>query len=340
MENSMNRILVTTIVKNAIRNLKKDSDRTTRNLVDMASRFADSRFQQQFYGQIQTMLQNEGSAYYALVRDTISKINEETLLTFGMNLGYNGLYLGANKIRNREKELGYGIPWTISLTIQEGRLYDPHHKVIRQGEEMGIHSWYLFSDHAIHKCITIAESHPDNSFAIFCGSHEVDGAVLDIASDCRNIALVVPFDKDADVVCDLLHHAGILYGLYYSYQESDLPAIESGDLLEEMEPLHPVMCMFKPKFSCQAKLRKQVYDRIIKTRMEQRFRIIPFDLYEDILMVDSVISENPIWVGFDEYGQLNTEIGVDRTYGLNIFHNDLPEILKRAFPLSKGSVTP
>lgn len=340
MENSMNRILVTTIVKNAIKNLKADPERTTRNLIDMASRFADSRFQKQFYGNIQTMLANENSAYYALVRDSISRIDEETLLTFGMNLGYNGLYLGANKIRKQEQALGFSIPWTVSLTIQEGRVFDPHHKIIQQGEKMGIRSWYLFSDHAIHECISIANKYPESAFVIFCGSHEVGGSVLDIASECRNIALVVPFDKDADVVCDLLRLSGILYGICFSYQESDLPALESGELLEEMQQLHPAVCIFKSKFLCQDTLRQRVYDWIVKTRMEQKFRTIPYDLYGDVKMVDSVISEHPIWVGFDEYGQLNTETGVDRTYGLNIFHNDLPEILKRAFPLSKGSVNP
>jgi len=29
---------------------------------------------------------------------------------------------------------------------------------------------------------------------------------------------------------------------------------------------------------------------------------------------------------------LNTDQGVDRTYGLNIFVNELPDVLKRAFP--------
>ena len=335
MANSMNRILVTTIVKNAIHNLKKDPDRTTRNLIDMASRFADSRFQQQFYRQIQSMLQNESSAYYNLIRDSISRINEDTLLTFGMNLGYNGLYLGGNKIRNREKELGYGIPWTISLTIQDGRVFDPHHKIIQQGEDMGIHSWYLFSDHAIHECISIACKHPESAFTIFCDTHEISGAILDIASECRNIALVIPFTKDTDIMCELLRLSGILYGIYFSYQESDFPAIASGELLEEMQQLYPVMCMFKPKFLCQTELRRQVYDWIVKTRMDQKHQTIPFDLYEDIKMVDSVISDGPIWVGFDEYGQLNTDNGVDRTYVLNIFVNDLPEILKRAFPKRK-----
>lgn len=331
----MEKVIVNTIVKNAIRNLKTDPERTVRNLIDMASGFADSRFQAQLYGKIQTMLSNESSAYYALVRDTFSKIDEETLLTFGMNLGYNGLYQGTAKIRKREEEAGHNIPWTVSLAIQEGKVYDRHHLAIRQGEELGIHSWYLFSDHAVHACIDIAARHPDSAFVNFCGSHEIDWSVLDMASELHNLALIVPFDKDADTTCELLRLSGILYGVYYTYQESDLPAIESGTLLEDMEQLHPAFCVLKPKLFSQPSLRQQVYQWITNARLEQRFSTILFDLYEDVKMVDYVISEDPIWVGFDEYGQLHTELGVDHTHGWNIFQKDLPDILKQAFPKRK-----
>lgn len=335
----MEKVLVNTVVKNAIKNIKTDPERTARNLVDMASRFADTRFQKQFYGTIQSMLQNENSAYYSLVRDTLSAVYEETLLTFGMNLGYNGLYLGAENIRKQEESLGYSIPWNISFSIQDERVYDYHHKVIDQGEKLGIHSWYLFSDHGIHACFDIAARHPDSAFVIFCGTQEIDLTVPDYASECRNLALVIPFDKDADLICELLRLSGILYGLYYTYQESDLPAIESGALLEEMEQLNPAVCFFKPKILHQLSLRQQVYQWIAKARTQQKYSAIPFDLYEDVKMVDHVISEDPIWVGFDAYGQLNTELGADHTHGLNIFHKDLPEILEQAFPKRKKSGT-
>ena len=332
MANSMNRILVTTIVKNAIHNLKKDPDRTTRNLIDMASRFADSRFQKQFYGNIQTMLANEKSAYYDLVKDTITQVNEETLLTFGMNVGYNGLYEGSKKIRTVEE---HSIPWTVSLTITEGKLYDQHHKTIDQGEKMGIHTWQLFSNHGVFECLTLAQHHPDSAFVIFSGNHEISWEVLDCADELHNIALMVPYDEDADVVCDMLRVSGILYGLYDTYTEKDLHAIESGELLHDMEQLHPCFSILKPQFPCQKALRDRVYGWITKARLAQEFKTIPWEMYGDMLLVDGVISEAPHWVGFDEYGQLNTEKGVDRTYGLNIFVNDLPEILKRAF-LKKG----
>ena len=97
MNKSMNEVLVRTIVKKAIRNLKIDPERTIRNLVDMAVQFADSRFQQEFYSCAQRILSNEHSGYYTLAKDSLSQVNEETLLNSSMNLGYNGLYLGAKK---------------------------------------------------------------------------------------------------------------------------------------------------------------------------------------------------------------------------------------------------
>ena len=147
--------------------------------------------------------------------------------------------------------------------------------------------------------------------------------------------LAGPYDEDADVVCDMLRVSGILYGLYDTYTEKDLHAIESGELLHDMEQLHPCFSILKPQFPCQKALRDRVYGWITKARLAQEFKTIPWEMYGDMLLVDGVISEAPHWVGFDEYGQLNTEKGVDRTYGLNIFVNDLPEILKRAF-LKKG----
>lgn len=334
MENSVHRIMVNTIVKNAIHDLKSDPERTVRNLVDMALKFADSRFQQEFYSGAQSLLANENSAYYDLVKESIAQVNEETLLTFGMNLGYDGLYQGSKKIR---QETGFHTPWTVSLCIKEKKLYDFYHKLIDQGEKLGIHCWHLFSDHGFYECITLAEQHPDSAFAIFCGSGEIDLSMLDYADEIRNIAVMVPFDKDADVVCEMLRVSGMLYGLYYTYTEADLVRIESGDLLHDMEQLHPVFCVLNPRFPCRTALCSRVRKWIAGVRLAQEFKTIPWELYGDVLLVDSVISEQAHWVGFDQYGQLYTEDGINRTHGLNIYLNDLPTILKRAFPKQKGT---
>lgn len=337
MTESMNHVMVNTIVKKAIHDLKTDPERTIRNLVDMALQFADSRFQQEFYSSAQKLLSDETSGYYDLVKDSVSKVDEDTLLTFSMNLGYNGLYRGADQIREQERKLQCSVPWTISLTITEGKIFDHHHTLIHQGEEMGIHSWHLFSNHGIYECLNLAAKHPNSAFVIFCGSHEINMTVIDLAQDIRNIALIVPFDADSDATCSLLREAGLLYGLYYSYSQKDLPKIESGELLEDMQQLYPTIAILKPQFPCEEAVRTQVYTWITNARMEQKFHTIPWELYGDMMLVDNVISKDPCWVGFDEYGQLNTENGVDRTYGRNIFKNDLPVILQQAFPKQKGT---
>ena len=70
MNKSMNEVMVRTIVKKAIRNLKTDPERTICNLVDMAFQFADSRFQQEFYSCAQRILSNAYSGYYVLAKDS------------------------------------------------------------------------------------------------------------------------------------------------------------------------------------------------------------------------------------------------------------------------------
>lgn len=330
---SLNRIMVNSVVKKAIRDLKMDPERTIRNLIDMALNFADSRIQQQVYSAAQGLLANEKSGYYDLVKDVITKVDEQTLLTFGMNLGYNGLYEAADKIRASRVTHGCSIPWSIALSIAEGQLYDRHHTLITQGEALGIHSWQLFSQHGVHECLSLATEHPDSAFVIFCGSYEIDRNVIDRAGDNKNIALIVSFDAETDAVCPMLRDAGILFGLFYTYHAGDLERIESGELMYDMQQLKPATAMLRPQSMGDQVLRQRVSQWIAKARMEQEFHMILIDLYSDMQIVDGLISNDPSWMGFDEYGQLCTENGPFSDPNLNLFRDDLVGILRTAFPI-------
>ena len=105
MENSISKILVESVVKKTLKAMKENPDRGIRNLVDMALQFSDGRFQKDFFAAAQTMLQNENSAYYRLVRDVVTYADADRLCTFGMNLGYNGCTVGAQRIRENEKKI-------------------------------------------------------------------------------------------------------------------------------------------------------------------------------------------------------------------------------------------
>lgn len=337
MNKSMNEVLVRTIVKKAIRNLKIDPERTIRNLVDMAVQFADSRFQQEFYSCAQRILSNDHSGYYTLAKDSLSQVNEETLLNFSMNLGYNGLYLGAKNTREFRQREGYHIPWTISLTVMQDTLCDLHHELICQGEELGIHTWQLFSNHGIYECLTLAQCHPDSSFVIFCDVNAIDLNVLDYADNIHNVALMIPYDADADILSELLRSSGMLYGIYHCYTEQNLPQLLSGELVGDIQQLHPAVTVLMPRFHGQDQLTAQAYDWIGRERIAQVCTTIPWELYRDTMLVDSIISGTGHWIGFDIYGQLNTEQGVCHDPELNLRRHALTQILKRAFPLTKGT---
>ena len=76
---------------------------------------------QNFFTTAQIMLQNENSAYYQLVREVVSHADTDRLYTFGMNLGYNGCTVGAQRIRENEENLGCNIPWPGPIQVSTER---------------------------------------------------------------------------------------------------------------------------------------------------------------------------------------------------------------------------
>jgi hypothetical protein len=144
MENSTSRILTGSVVKRTLKNMKENPERSIRNLVDMALQFTSGRFQQDFFATAQTMLQNENSAYYRLVRDIVSHADTDRLYTFGMNLGYNGCTTGAQRIRENEKKLNCNIPWTVAIQIDAEQFEEKEQQyqaTIQAGEKLGIYVW-------------------------------------------------------------------------------------------------------------------------------------------------------------------------------------------------------
>ena len=102
MGNDISRILIETVVRKTLRDMKDSPERSTRNLVDMALHFSSGHFQREFFEMAQEMLQNEHSAYYSLIQDVVSSADTDQLVSFGPNLGYNSFVTGAKTIRDEE----------------------------------------------------------------------------------------------------------------------------------------------------------------------------------------------------------------------------------------------
>lgn len=335
MGDAFSKILIQTTVRKAIRDIRETPQRSTRNLVDMALNFASGRFQQEFFQMAQKMLSDERSAYYTLLQDIATHVDEEKLLTFGMNVGYNSATFGAKRIRHLEETVGYNIPWTLFLemdrtsVIQHGERY---HALIEAGEEMGIFTWMVFSHSCAADCIELAARHPNSAFVLFCDHAEINWSLIDCASDLNNLMLAVPVDENAELTCDLLREAGLMYSVYTAYAEEDLSRIQSGDLFCDMEQLHPVFSAFIPKPGCPQSAQTLAYEAIHTARMAQTHATMLWELRRDCMVVDRIISGDGCWAGFSADGVFHgiDENGKEQTFAVT--DSSLEELFKQAFP--------
>ena len=115
MKNDVRRVLIESMIRRTLDDMKENPGRGTRNLIDLGMNFAKGRFQQQFFHEAQEMLENESSAYYPMVQDIVTHVDNDRLLTFGMNIGDNSCTIGAKTIRQIEAEKRFDVPWALTL---------------------------------------------------------------------------------------------------------------------------------------------------------------------------------------------------------------------------------
>ena len=335
MSNTISRVLIETVVKQALQDIKDSPERSMRNLVDMALQFSNGRFQKAFFETSQKMLEDENSAYYRLVRDVAYSVSEERILNFGVNLGYSSCTCGARIIREIEAKEHFNIPWALSLRI-DGTLWPEragrYQELICEGEKLGIYSWLLFADECPIDLLSVAAQHPEHAFAIFCEPEYITQKLMEEASHINNIMYVVRYSDAAEEACQLLRENRHIYSVYMQYREKDVESILSGELFCCTEPLHPAFTMLLADNTCSILTQAMVYDYVTKSRKEQKHQTIPWDVVRDSRFVDGVISDDACAAGFDKCGNLCTMEDRTSRKEYNLFSQPLAEILKAAFP--------
>lgn len=333
MSNNISRIMIETVVKRYLRDIKDSPERSIRNLVDMALQFSNGRFQQRFFTAAQRMLKNENSGYYALVRDVATHVSQERLLRFGMNLGYNGCTLGARHIREKEAELHCNIPWSITLCLGDWTSQEKERvsQIVHQGESLGIHTWLLFAQGHMTQAIELASEHPDSAFVLFCEAEDLSAPVLDDLREQEHMMPALRFEEAAEEACGRLREAEMPYSVYLSYDDGSLESILNGEVLCSAQQLHPMFTALAPAPDCPQEIRRLVYQAIQRFRNEQLYHTIAWELVEDHLFVDHIISDDSCCAVFDAEGELAG------SEGTNLFRQELVDIFRQTFPKKEAA---
>lgn len=322
MEQTMSGILIETYVKSVLKRLKDDPERGLRQLADTALHFSKGRFQKQFFQTIQRMLENEESGYYRLLRDILSYADTDRLFTFGMNAGYHGLTVGAERIRANEREKGVQIPWVVTFVLEPERFLRHEREyadAVRAGERLGICNWILIPEAEPIRYLSLVGQFPDSAFFLCCRADEVTSAYAERAAEYANLMTLAQYGPEAGEACGILRDAGMLYSVWYPYGNKDEDWIVSGDLFLDAQQMKPLFTVLLPEQGCSGSVRARVCDTVRTARMEQHYQTIPWELYEDGRAVDHVISDEVCTVYYDQNGRCHDLDGNSGGLWKNLF---------------------
>lgn len=334
MNNNLNRILIETTVRQTIKQMQEDPERSTRNLIDMALIFSEGRFQRHFLELAQKILKNEHSSYYRIIPDIVSSIDTERIITFGMNVGYNSCTYGAQIIRSIEEKEFFNIPWSVSLEIDAANYSNnaAYISLLEQGKALGIYTWIIIAPNGIVPVMKLAEYFPDCAFAIFCSPDDITSAFLDEVENINNVMYVLEYKDGVENACHLLRSRKFIYSVYYPYLEKHVGQIMNGDILSDTEILHPVFTIFTASPFCPSDVRTEVYQYIQRTRLDLNYKTIPFDMIYDNHFIDGIISDQACSISFNTKGKCYSNVSKFTEEEYTFFDYPLDEILRKICP--------
>ena len=333
MKTDWTRSLIEASVRYALNKCGESPERESRNLVDLGLQFSSGELQKHILGVVQSMLQDPDCAYYEMVRDALANTSHDRLLTFGVNLGYEGCSKGAEVIRKTEAEGGFNIPWAMAIELSAEELdkrLATYESLLLQGASMGIRTYLLFSKGDMSPFIPVVKAQEKSAFVLSLWPAQVTQRFIASLENVPNVMVAVRHEDGAGEACALLREAKIPYAVLMEYSDGDRQRIVSGKWIESLLPMHPILALLIPSRTCSEDTQSSVYEYVQSVRQAQRYPVVPMELKRDIMRIDHYISGDTCFVAFDSQGQLNTDAGVFEGEEYNVFSRELRDILRLA----------
>lgn len=326
------RTLVDITVSRMLYEMESDPGRSVRKLLDMALTVSKGRFQTHFFKSIYRMIEDESSAYYQMLENLITHVDQNKLKTFGINLGYNGCTVGARHIRENEAAWGFDIPWNIILSVGEDAATPSDvDRLIRQGKELGVYVYTISSHRALNAAYhDVLRAHAECAFIVLTTADEVLDTVLDGYADLQNCLFIVDSDSvNIQAAADELRDGHFLFGTCRKYTQDTVDDLLSDEALAQCATYGGAFVLMCPTTPCPMEETERIGKQVVRIRDQQRYPFLLMDAQADNLFIDRVISDSPCSVAFDAMGQIHTAGGEWPGTEYNYLHADLRQILKK-----------
>lgn len=225
--------MIASTVAHGIRSMEEDPKRSVRRLADLGKQFSKSRFQDEVFGIMQELLENENSSYYDMVANILKNTNHEAIKEFGVNMGYASWTYGARQLRGEETKCGKALPPTLMLRYCSDDIHADAHslsvdnirKLVEEGQKLGIYSYYIRevgSASDSYDMLEVMQRNPECAF-IFCrAAGRLTAAQIQLLKLCRNTMTVLPADDpETALTAPMLRDQKVLFGLSMIYSAGD-----------------------------------------------------------------------------------------------------------------------
>lgn len=316
---NFSRFIIEKVVDRGLQEMRKNSKRELRNLVELGMFHAKGRFQNEFFGIAQKMLADQKSPYYDLAFGVAGGVETAALKKFGINLGYNAWTVGARRIREVEARTGCNVPWTIVFDLNEEAASpltsDEMKNIVSQARELGICSFMFLCDqrHDFDAWMSgLMSDFQDCVFFLFVNPADIRPEICAAFRKAGNGIPIVAYVQDEEALyqsaAELLRKQRCLYGSFLCYGENDPePVLQHYTALtaSAMPPVTFLLC----NAICPEETMEKIQTFVEGMRLQPVYPTFFIDFYKDIAHVDSIISTDPSYLGIASDGGVYIEPG-------------------------------
>lgn len=284
--------LIEIAVDKGIRDIRGNSRRGIRNLVDLGSHLTQGRLQQDFFHIIQHMLADDYSHLYEFIENVIKHVDHQVLKNVAVKLGYTCGTYGYQQIQKYEQKHGYKVPRILAFDLHRDYpdvlTQSEISGLLAYGESLGIYSGtFLMNGDQQHMADLVQglTKHRDGIYFLFAPPEAVNPGIAQMVVDSKNIVPVIRLQTQGDRLSYLaaahtLFDHQCLFATYSKYDDNNLAALISDDCLDLIKQSSgAAYVMIRSKNFKQAGNLQLLTDFLAESKKDPRYPFLIIDLY-------------------------------------------------------------
>jgi len=294
-------------VSKAIEDMKSNSRRSIRNLIDLGLMFSTSSEQANFFEAAQKMLATPKNPYYQLVSNMLTEVDNDTVKKIGLNFGYSSLIHGAGKLKKRQTDLGVPIPWLLVFDSESDALpIGQLERCVREGMELGIYTYIVCPHEAadIAAICDVARRFDECLFLLKARPGLIDSAAAASIEGVHNAAVSVHVSEESFQRAEtleafkLLKAGRCLYGFHVLYSDENAHQVATPEYIQTAIELGNRFGAYIAEEGVSEECGETVFSFVRRARSGCGQPLIAFELARDVKFISAKILSGRAYLPF------------------------------------------